>query len=412
MKKSILIILSLLLCVITQAQVSKTITGLTAGGLYSGLTATELSTVTNLTLTGTIDARDFKTMRDSMPVLAVVDLSGTTVVEYKGMDGTLDAVDTTYIANAIPELAFCVYNGSVRYVGKKTLVSFVWPSSVSVIGADAFDGCSGLAGKISIPSTVDSIGNYAFYKCTALTAIELPSSLKQIPEGCFEDAGLVGELLIPSSVEIIGSTAYSGCAGLTSLILPVSLTSIASYAFNSCTGLHTVNIPSSVTFIGSDAFANCIGLSKLSIPSSVKTIDSGAFSGCTGLSSIKVAWTTPISIAATVFGNVDKTNCTLYVPEGYVATYDAATVWTDFINIKEDVLSEIENTSTAAIMVRVLNGQVLVTGASSGEEITLYNLQGLAICSQKANVETAAISLPAHGMYVLKVGKQSVKVIY
>lgn len=60
------------------AQVSKTV-NVTAGGLAAALTAAEYTTVTNLTVTGTIDARDFKTMRDTLSVLSVVDLSAATI---------------------------------------------------------------------------------------------------------------------------------------------------------------------------------------------------------------------------------------------------------------------------------------------------------------------------------------------
>jgi hypothetical protein len=62
-----------------QAQVSKTIE-VTAGGLKTTLTAEERTTITNLTLTGIIDARDFKTMRDDMPVLTIVDLENISII--------------------------------------------------------------------------------------------------------------------------------------------------------------------------------------------------------------------------------------------------------------------------------------------------------------------------------------------
>ncbi|HEX7583948.1 MAG TPA: hypothetical protein VF373_04615, partial [Prolixibacteraceae bacterium] len=68
-----LLIICLCTTFLLHAQVSKTV-NVTAGSLSLALTNTEKSTITNLTLTGTIDARDFKTMRDSMTVLAEIDL--------------------------------------------------------------------------------------------------------------------------------------------------------------------------------------------------------------------------------------------------------------------------------------------------------------------------------------------------
>jgi len=77
MKRILLLIVGFSITLMLNAQVSKTL-NVSAGGLFSALTPTELSTVTNLIITGTIDARDFKTMRDNMPVLANIDLSGST----------------------------------------------------------------------------------------------------------------------------------------------------------------------------------------------------------------------------------------------------------------------------------------------------------------------------------------------
>ena len=83
MKKAILFFLSMCITIMLQAQVSKSLE-CTAGFLADSLTSGEKNTITNLTLTGTIDARDFVTMRDSMPVLAVLDLSGATIATYTG----------------------------------------------------------------------------------------------------------------------------------------------------------------------------------------------------------------------------------------------------------------------------------------------------------------------------------------
>src|SRR5665647_2040121 len=84
MKKLINLLLCFCFTILVQAQVSKTISVATAGKLNTLLTATEKTTITNLTITGTIDARDFKTMRDNMPALAVLDISSVTIAVYNG----------------------------------------------------------------------------------------------------------------------------------------------------------------------------------------------------------------------------------------------------------------------------------------------------------------------------------------
>ena len=96
MKKTIIFAISVCFSLISHAQVSKTLT-INAGKLSSALTSIEKSTITDLTLTGTIDAREFKTMRDSMNVLAVLDISGATIAAYYGTDGTIAYIDGSYI---------------------------------------------------------------------------------------------------------------------------------------------------------------------------------------------------------------------------------------------------------------------------------------------------------------------------
>ena len=170
---------------------SNALLNVTAGGLASALTSAELAGVTKLTLTGTIDARDFKTLRDEMPLLAELDLSGVTVVAYIGTLGTSSTSNMFYPANTVPDYAFVK---SATWEGKASLTSVILPSSITSIGYVAFAYCSGLTGTFTIPFSVSSIGAYAFYVCQGLTSI-----------------------VIPSTVTSIGTRAFSSCSGLTSL---------------------------------------------------------------------------------------------------------------------------------------------------------------------------------------------------
>jgi hypothetical protein len=191
------------------AQVSKTVNLATAGTLPTVLTAGELNTVTNLTITGKIDARDFKTMRDKMPLLAVLDLNGVTVVAYNGTEGTSpNFID--YRANAIPDYAFL---NPAPGQSKTSLISVVLPSLVTSIGNWAFSGCTGLI-TVAIPSSVTSIGNWAFGGCSGLTTVTIPSSVISIGNYAFYYCRGLSTVTIPSSVTSIGVGAFWGCSGL------------------------------------------------------------------------------------------------------------------------------------------------------------------------------------------------------
>lgn len=112
--------------------------------------------------------------------------------------------------------------------------------------------------RITIPDSVTSIGDNAFWDCLSLTSVT-----------------------IPNSVTSIGDWAFDGCSKLTSVTIPDSVTSIGNYAFNNCYGLTSVTIPNSVTSIGALAFWDCFRLTSVTIPSGV-TLGEYAFpEGCT-----------------------------------------------------------------------------------------------------------------------------------
>ena len=200
------------------------------------------------------------------------------------------------------------WKGSPWYANKDKIESVVIEDGVTSIGANAFDGCSGLT-SITIPSSVTSIGEHAFYGCSGLTSITIPSSVTSIGAYAFSGCSVtsitipssvtsigayafygcsVTSITIPSSVTSIGGGAFSGCSGLTSITIPNSVTSIEWGAFSGCSGLTSITIPSSVTSIGAYAFRGCSGLTSITIPSSVTSIGEYTFYGCSGLTSITI----------------------------------------------------------------------------------------------------------------------------
>ena len=152
------------------------------------------------------------------------------------------------------------------------------PSSVISIGKYAFSGCSGLT-SINIPSSVTEINDSAFERCSNLTSVNIPDSVTEIGWGTFSCCSSLSSVSIPHSLtEIIGETFY-GCCSLTSVTIPNSVTKIGSSAFKNCTSLTLMTIPNSVTTIGWQAFAGCSGLTSVHIPASTTRICDLAFEG-------------------------------------------------------------------------------------------------------------------------------------
>ena len=168
-----------------------------------------------------------------------------------------------------------------------SLSEIVIPSSVTSIGDSAFYGCNSLS-EIVIPSSITSIGDSAFYGCNSLSGIVIPSSVTSICDSAFWGCNSLSEIVIPSSVTSIGDRAFSSCDSLSEIVIPSSVTSIGKSAFWGCNSLSEIVIPSSVTSIGDWAFWNCRSLSEIVIPSSVTSIGKGAFYVCDSLSEIVI----------------------------------------------------------------------------------------------------------------------------
>ena len=217
----------------------------------------------------------------------------------------------------------------IRYPQGKSQTSYTIPSSVTIIGGWAFDGCTGLT-SITIPNSVTSIGNWAFLGCTGLTSITIPNSVTSIGDHAFGDcSGLTsinvasdnnyysdnnGVLFNKKKTELI---RYPQGKSQTSYTIPSSVTIIGGWAFDGCTGLTSITIPNSVTSIGGWAFDGCTGLTNITIPNSVTSIGNWAFDGCTSLRTAHYTGTSEqwakVSIAS---GNDPLTNCIVFESGG------------------------------------------------------------------------------------------------
>ncbi|MCI5797301.1 MAG: leucine-rich repeat domain-containing protein [Firmicutes bacterium] len=195
----------------------------------------------------------------------------------------------------------------------KTQTSYAINNGCKVIYYDCFRDCSS-ATEITIPDTVASIENSAFYGCVGITSIVIPNNVINIGRDAFSSCKL-SSINIPASVTSIGSDAFNRNAietinvaegntiyqssgnclietasktlifGCKNSIIPTdgSVTSIGDSAFSGCSGLISINIPDNVTSIGGNAFWGCSGLTSIIIPSNIAKIGSSAFEFCENL---------------------------------------------------------------------------------------------------------------------------------
>ena len=239
-----------------------------------------------------------------------------------------DAADTVSSGSCGKNLTWTLDSDGVLTIsGTGAMTGYSWRDAAPWQDADVK--------SVVISDGVTTIGDMAFYGCTALTSITIPDSVTTIGGGAFYGCTALTSVAIPNSVTTIGGGAFYGCTGLTSITIPKSVTSIGVWAFYDCKNLTKVfyeadleswlkiegdnslyipiwspcyngsdvtelyfngqlvtdvNIPEGVESIKAGAFAGCSSIKKLSLPKSVKDIGCGAFQDCRNLEIINMPY--------------------------------------------------------------------------------------------------------------------------
>ena len=157
---------------------------------------------------------------------------------------------------------------------------------VKEIGARAFYDYRTLEG-VTIPDSVEFIGDNAFSYCYALKTVNLGNGLKSLGHHVFSGCTGLEEITIPSNVEIIGEYAFSSCSALKTVVLENGLKTIGEGAFAS-SAVENIEIPESVETVGNSAFFSCRSLKSIAIPDGIEQIGEKAFCWCTSLESIVI----------------------------------------------------------------------------------------------------------------------------
>ncbi len=436
-KKYLFVLLAIMVCLLPlNAQVSKTINVTTAGTLNTLLTPDELNIVTDLTLTGQINQRDFITMRDNMPVLANIDMKAVTINAYTGDDGTV------YASNSIPDNIFynCIHLTSINLPATLTtieagaffycsgLTSINFPPTLTSIGYQAFFDCSGLksinlpatlttieAGaffncsgltSINFPATLTSIGYLAFWSCSGLTNITFPATLTTIGYSAFESCSGLTNITFPDALTTIGYSAFEGCSGLTNITFSDALTIIGGSAFSHCYSLTSINLPATLTTVGEFAFSNCGSLTSINLPVTLTTIGAYAFESCSSLSEIKTFSSVPQTITDNVWQDVKEKTCKLIVPKGAAVAYKAALVWKDFTNISEFNPTGIASVFSSRAKAWTADGQVYVSSGEAINKVELISLAGSILSKEQAQKTIYQLNLNHEKVAIVRVTYQ------
>ena len=191
-----------------------------------------------------------------------------------------------------PSLASIQMNDSVEILGDSlfydcsNLTSITIPENVDSVGIDVFLNCTNLTSVTWNAINCSPRGYFYSIFPTSVDSFVIGDGVQLIPDKLCYGLNNLSSIIIPSSVTSIGAYAFCSCSSMTSVDIPSSVISIGASAFSGCSSISSIIIPNSVTSIGQYAFSGCTGLTTISIPSSVRTLASATFRNCSNLSTV------------------------------------------------------------------------------------------------------------------------------
>ncbi|MGN1245072.1 MAG: leucine-rich repeat protein [Muribaculaceae bacterium] len=380
-------------------------------GQLSGLVTDH--SVQELTVTGTLDVRDFAFIANELQYLFSLDLSNAAIEAYSPSAGEcfFGSRDAS-AANVLPPYSFFASSishialpaqlaeiGEVAFAACANLSAISIPESVSRIGANAFnasalsqvavnarviaDGafadCAGLT-SVQLGTNVASIGNRAFAGCANLATIDLAdgSMLQTIGEEAFMGTAISSfDFTLCPNVESVGKWAFAGTKMLKAE-LPESLSEVPEGVFFGNSDTEQITIPEFAESIGDYAYyRNTTSNNVLKIPANVTAIGNNAFEGVAPASVIAYPLDVP-ALGKEVFkGMNDASRIVLYVEKDAIASYRSAAQWNDF-DIQDIAATEAPMIGADNAIKAWFDGMVLcITASIEIQSVNIYNEAGM-----------------------------------
>lgn len=297
---------------------------------------------TTLSIAGFLNGDDLRTLRDmagcdnegkaTAGQLSDIDLSGAQIAEGGKAYAEGHFTQTNVVGKAM--LASC-----------EKLKRIVLPLQTTKIEADAFRNCSSLH-TIEVPTLVESIETSA--GCTALAEINVQAGNSHY---CSKDGVLLsgdgksilwfpmgkeGEYTLPSTVTTVGDYAFRNCR-IETFHFADGLTSIGKYAFYN-SSVKEVSLPSTVKQIPTGLFQKCADLTTVHLGKSTEMLGDYVFDGCP-ITNLYISAPTPPYCSNNTFassGNNIFSTCRVHVPKSRRIYYRGDMIWAQFKRIVEE----------------------------------------------------------------------------
>lgn len=297
---------------------------------------------TTLSIAGFLNGDDLRTLRDmagcdnegkaTAGQLSDIDLSGAQIAEGGKAYAEGHFTQTNVVGKAM--LASC-----------EKLKRIVLPLQTTKIEADAFKNCSSLH-TIEVPTLVESIETSA--GCTALAEINVQAgnSHYSSKDGVLLSGdgksilwfpmGKEGEYTLPSTVTTVGDYAFRNCR-IETFHFADGLTSIGKYAFYN-SSVKEVSLPSTVKQIPTGLFQKCANLTTVHLGKNTEMLGDYVFDGCP-ITNLYISAPTPPYCSNNTFassGNNIFSTCRVHVPKDRRIYYRGDVIWAQFRRMVEE----------------------------------------------------------------------------
>jgi len=203
--------------------------------------------------------------------------------------------------------------------------------------------------KMGFGSQVQSINKEEFKGNESLREVWIAPQIQHIDVKAFAGCKSLEKVHFQGEIPVVNDGAFEGCTALKSL--RVDAYTVGVDAFKGCTSLETARFGEHIWWLRVGAFEGCKKLRSVLMGITMKKIDDGAFTGCTGIEE----FTVPNDFKNRMFGLVSESAakwkkvyllsteyypvpknctpnkaCTLYVPDAFLAQFQADADWQKF----------------------------------------------------------------------------------
>ncbi len=145
---------------------------------------------------------------------------------------------------------------------------------------------------LTVPNTIRSADDYAFYYCGNLETVYLGCN---VFNGMFYEVRTLKNVYLSPDITKIGEGAFKSCSSLESAIIPDSVTELSKEAYYYCFAVTELKIGAGVTAIPENAFTSLRHITRVEIPAGIRSVGKNAFAQCYklveiyNLSSVEIA---------------------------------------------------------------------------------------------------------------------------